>query len=120
MFIRIFLILASLTFSYNAFAEGACSEPVEPACTSNADTFKDKKTYETCTKELEEMSKKTKEYAACLKTELQKTAEDVQKKSETAADKTNAIIKKFNCKADPKAACDNLTQTAPPAPAPAQ
>jgi hypothetical protein len=100
---QIFCIL--MLIASNAFAVGTCPEPTEPACVSSEKTFKDKDAYTSCTAELVEMSKKTKEYVDCMKSELQKTAEEVQKKADAASDKTNALIKKFNCKADPKAAC---------------
>ncbi len=105
MFIRLFYILMAISFPYNAFAADACPEPAEPDCASSEDTYKDKESYASCRAELEAMSKKTKEYVDCMKTELQKTADEVQKKVDGASDKSNSLIKKFNCRADTKAAC---------------
>lgn len=105
MFVRVFLFVLLVIFCVDASAMGNCTEPAEPACAASEETFNNKEAYAACAEELSKMSTLTKEYIVCMKDELKQKVEEVQKTADDATDKVNAVIRKFNCKADPKAAC---------------
>lgn len=106
MFTRLLFVLLVVAFSYDdARAFGSCLEALEPECAANEDTYKSKEAYEACTSQLQSMSEKTKEYIDCMKKELKETADEVQSKADAITDKVNELMKKFNCRADPKASC---------------
>lgn len=97
---RIKTILLSLFFmsSGGAIAFAQCSPPTAPSCTAAEETYKDKDTYSTCQVAVETYHKASLAYITCMKTELEETAKKVQADIDKVSDKTNALIKEFNCK----------------------
>jgi hypothetical protein len=97
---RIKTIVLSLFFmssgGFAAFAQ--CSPPSAPSCTGAEETYKDKDAYSTCQAEVEAHHKASLAYITCMKTELEETAKKVQADIDKVSDKSNALIKEFNCK----------------------
>jgi hypothetical protein len=102
---QIFFILIITVFCYNALATDNCTQPPQPECAASEETYKNKEAYASCTEEFVAMSKEVQEYVTCLKNDLQEKTTQVQEKSDKIIDETNKAVKKFNCRANPKAEC---------------
>lgn len=93
------IVLSIFLISNGAFAAFAqCSPPTAPSCTSAEETYKDKDAYSTCQVAVETYHKASLAYITCMKTDLEETAKKVQADIDKVSDKTNALIKEFNCK----------------------
>lgn len=104
---RLKVALFSMLFisSSPVLAFAVCTPPSAPSCTSAEETYNNKETYTACQTELEAHHKASLAYIDCMKKDLEETAKKTQADIDKVSDKTNALIKEFNCKSGNKEEC---------------
>jgi len=105
MGIRLVVLSVLIVFSTSGAALAACNQPSQPRCASNEATYDDKEAYQLCQAEVESYHQEALGYIDCMKEELASTAKEIQAKIDKVSDKTNNVIKEFNCKSGSQEDC---------------
>lgn len=105
MSIRLSLISILIVLLSGGVASASCNQPSKPICASNDATYDDREAYQICQAEVESFHQEALGYIDCMKKELESTAKEIQSKIDKVSDKTNNLIKQFNCKSGSEEDC---------------